>query len=304
MITTYTHKNLTWVDLESPTAEELAPIAEKYNVHPLVVHELLSPSDRSKVDLYDNCIYLILHFPTTNIKNAGAIAEEVDFVIGKNFVITTHYANVDVLHEFGKKFETNALLNRKPVGTHAGFLFFAIIEHLYTSLEEQLDYVTENLQIAKTRIFRGEERAMVEQLSSISHHLLDFRLAVRSHATVWESFEKAGSEFFGSSFSYYLSTLSGEYQKIANMLESNKEILSDLRATNDALLTTKVNETLVHLSMMAFVVFPLTLIAGLFSMDTIHTPIVGSYLDFWKVVGLMVLTTFGVFLYFRYRKWL
>ena len=36
---------------------------KEFGIHPLVAEELRSPTLRPKVDLYDNFIYLILHFP-------------------------------------------------------------------------------------------------------------------------------------------------------------------------------------------------------------------------------------------------
>lgn len=304
MTTVYEYKDLIWVDLESPTPEDIAPLAEKYEIHPLVVKELLSPSDRPKVDLYENSIYLILHFPSQGHARNARSAQEVDFVIGKNFIITTHYETVDTLFEFGKSFEVESLLGKASLGNHAGYLLFAMIQYLYESLESQMDAISLDLQDAKKKIFAGEERAMVQRLSVISRKLLDFRIAIKSHGDIWASFEKAGSTFFGQKFSYHLNAISGEYHKVWNMLEGNKEILADLRETNDSLLTTKMNETMVHLTMMAFVVFPLTLIAAVFAMATEETPIVGSPNDFWKVIGLMLLTAGLVFAFFKYRRWL
>lgn len=304
MIQTYERNGVTWVDLESPTQEEIEEVGEKYALHPLVTRELATPSARQKVDLYENYMYLVLHFPAVAHNHGSHAAEEIDFVLGKDFIITTHYEPSDVIRQFAGAFEVDSLIRKGKHDLHAGFIFFALIQRFYASLEDQLETIDALLNEAKRSVFHHQERAMVERIASINKKLLDFRLAIKSHRPIWESFEKAGALFFDKKFAYYLTAISGGYSKVASMLEGSREILNDLRQTNDSLLSTRMNETMVHLTMMAFVVFPLNLISGIFSMNTEHHPIVGTPYDFVKIILIMVGTTIFFFAFFKYKRWL
>ncbi|OIO32751.1 MAG: hypothetical protein CO061_02630 [Candidatus Yonathbacteria bacterium CG_4_9_14_0_2_um_filter_47_74] len=304
MISRYTHKNLTWVDIESPDKEEVRGIMEEYHVHPIVADELLSPTLRPKVDIYENCIYLILHFPTVIHKHNGKSEQEVDFVIGKNFIITTHYDLVDPLHDFSKVFEVNSILDKSNISEHAGYLFFYLMRELYKNLIEELDTVSNMLDDIERQIFNGNEIKMVKVISGAARNLLNFKQAIRHHKEVLESFELAGEKFFGSEFSYYLRAITGEYYKINNMLDGHKETLAELRDTNDSLLTTKTNEIMKNLTILAFVTFPLSLLAAIFGMKTEHTPLVGGSFDFWIIIGVMVAATFAMLSFFKHKKWI
>src|SRR5258708_35324538 len=138
MVNTYTHKKLTWVDLENPTATEVEELMRRYRIHPLVGQELLGPTVRPKVDVYDEFIYLILHFPTVSHSHGGEPEEEIDFIIGKEFLITVHYDLVDPLREFAKLFEVNSVLGRGNMGQHGGYLFFHIKSEMYKNLASEL----------------------------------------------------------------------------------------------------------------------------------------------------------------------
>lgn len=304
MISRYQYKELTWIDLESPTKEEVREIMEEYNFHPLVADELLSPTIRPKVDLYDNLIYLIIHFPAVSYINGRSGAQEIDFVIGKDFLITTHYELIDPLHEFSKVFEVNSILDKGDMHLHGGFLFFYIIKELYKNLILELDHIDEQLEDIEERIFLGEEAAMVEKISNVNRDLLNVRQAIRPHKDVLDSFETAGTQFFGQDFTYHLRSIIGEYYKVFNILEGHKETLLDLRDTNDSLLTTKTNEIMKIFTIIAFLTFPLTLIAGIFGMNTVLMPVVGTEHDFWVIIGLMVATSFSMFAYFKHKNWM
>lgn len=304
MISRRTYKDLVWIDLEAPTKEEVREVMEEYNLHPLVADELLSPTLRPKVDLYDNFIYLIMHFPAVYHVNGKSGAQEIDFVIGKKFFITTHYELIDPLHKFSKVFEVNTILDKSNIGQHAGFLFFYIMKELYRTLAHELFYLDDQLEDIEERIFKGEEPAMVERISRVNRDLLNIRQAIRPHKEILDSFEVAGKKFFGEEFAYHLRAITGEYYKVFSVLEGNKETLLDLRDTNDSLLATKTNEIMKKLTIMSFIMFPLTLLAGVFGMNTIGTPLIGKPDDFLIVVIVMVVITVTMFTYFKRKGWM
>jgi magnesium transporter len=303
MLTRYTHKNLTWIDLESPTQEEVRNIMSEFSINPLAAEELLTPTLKPKVDQYDNFIYLILHFPAFKHSHSEGQNQEVDFIIGKNFLITTRYDTVDPIHKFSKVFEVNSILDRSDMGSHSGYLFFYMIKKLYKAISHELAAVEDALDDIEENIFNNREREMVQEISRVSRQLLNFKQALVAHKDVLSSFESAGKVFFGDSFSYHLRTIVGEYYKVENEIKFNAETVTELRETNNSLLSTKQNEVMKVLTVMAFVAFPLTVIASIFGMNT-SLPIVGTENDFAKIIGIMIATAIIFFAFFKYKKWL
>ncbi len=303
MLSRYTHRGLTWVDLESPTAAEVRQVMSDFDIHPLIGEELLTPSLKPKVDRYDNCIYLILHFPAFG-KDDTAPSQEVDFILGTNFIVTTRYETVDPFLKFSRVFETNSLLNREALGTHAGFIFFFMMRNLYRALEHHLETLALGLTHIESRIFSGGEKEMVIDLSRMSRVLLNFKQTLSPHKQVLESLEAAGVRFYGQDFVYHLRSITGDYFRVAASLDSHKDALLELRETNNSLLSTKQNETIQILTAMTFFTAPLTLIAGVFGMNTIDTPIVTSPQGFWILLGAMFLVGVMLYIFFKVKRWL
>ena len=304
MLTRYTHNTLTWIDLEGPTGEEVRDLMEEYAINPLVAEELLSPTLRPKVDTYDNCIYLILHFPAFKHTHRSGTEQEVDFVLGKNFIITAHYDTVDPLHKFSKVFEVNSILDKSDIGTHAGFLFFYMAKKLYKSVAHELEFLNDALKDIEANMFAGREKEMVIEISKVSKELLNFKRTLETHRPILSSLEEAGKQFFGPSFAYHLQAITGEFYRVYNGIESNLDMVSELRETNNSLVSTKQNEIMKVLTIMAFVTFPLSLIATIFGMNTEVLPIVGLPNDFWIVMGIMGIATVCFFAFFKHQKWL
>jgi magnesium transporter len=303
MISKYTYKGLTWVDLESPSEDELVHIMEEYGIPVIVGEEMHTQSLQSKVDLYPSFIYLILHFPHISHADGTNSEQEIDFVVGNNFIITAHYEWNDALHEFSKTFEVDAILEKRMDVDHAGFLFYHLIKTLYTHSRYQLNEVNTSLKEAEEKIFGGKEGVMVATISNINRTLLDFRQALRFHKEVLDSFEFSAKQFFGEKFSYYLSAIVSEYNKTQTILDSHKEILNDLRDTNDSLLANKTNETIKILTIITFLISPVTVISSIFMMNT-SFPLLETQAEFYWVLFAMLATSIITFIYFKLRKWL
>ncbi len=303
MITSYTFRTLTWVDAESPTPEEVRSLMETYGIHPAVGEELLSPTRKPRVTLYKNLVFSVLHFPVWRHTHKNSQHQEVDFIIGEKFLITTRYDAIDAFHKFGKVFEVNSVLEKEEIGDHAGFLFLHILKKLYRSVDHELDYIHDLLAKIEEELFDGNERGKVFRVAEVSRQLTLFSQALAPHNEILASLRMVLLEFFGKEFGEPLRLLQQEYSRTAENLALDKEFLAELRDTNDTLLTTRENETIKTLTIMAFVTFPLTLIASIFGMNVMHTPLVGNQYDFWLVIGVMAIATLCMFSYFKYKHW-
>ncbi|MEN9582250.1 MAG: hypothetical protein RL641_204 [Candidatus Parcubacteria bacterium] len=292
------------MDVEGPTRDEIMHLMEEYSLPELVGEELLDKSIRGKVDLYPHFIYMVLHFPIIGRSRDGSRYEqEIDFIVGKEFLITVHYEPVDPLHEFSRVFEIKSILDKKPMGDHAGYLLFYIMRELYKYSEAQLLEIEDDLKEIELSIFENREEKMVRVISNINRKLLDFKQAIRFHEHVLTSFESAGAHLFGDKFSHHLESITGEYRRVEGIMASHKEILNDLKDTNDALLTAKTNETIKVLTIISFIMLPLNLITGVFGMNTSFV-FIDNYKDFGIVLSAMALTAVVLITYFRRKKWL
>jgi len=304
MISKFKYKSLTWVDLENPTDEELVHISEEYDVPLIISEEMRSQSLHSKVDVYPNFIYLILHFPKISYNENRGIEQEVDFILAKDFIITTHYEFIDSLHEFSKTFEVEAILEKRMDMDHAGFLFYHLIKNLYFNSRHQLHDANVLIKETEKKIFEGKEGKMVQNISNINRTLLDYKQALRFHKEVLDSFEIAAKQFFGEKFNYYISSIIGEYNKTQKVLDGNKEILDDLRETNDSLLASKTTTTIKTLTILTFLITPVTVISNIFVINSrfLQSPNHANY--YHLVLGGMLLSSIIIFLFIKFKKWL
>lgn len=303
MVKKYKYKKLTWIDVESPTNEEVRTLMGEYNIHPLAAEELLLPTTKSTVDVYGDHIYLSLHFPAWKHTHREVL-QEIDFIIGKDYVLTTRYDSIDALHKFAKVFEVNSILEKSDMGKHAICVFFRLIETLYGSLNHELEFMSDVLTDIEKKVFNGEEKQMVYKLSQVSRELIGFKHATNGHIEMLTSFKNKSTKLFGSKWESNNDEMIDECKKVIRSIERQSESLYEIRETNNALLETKQSEIMLMFTSITIISSVVTIIASWFLIESTNTPFEGSPNKFWLVGLVMLIVAVGLAFVMRNKKWL
>lgn len=297
-------KTLTWIDIKNPKKKDIDYLRENFDFHPLVLEELLSPTLRPKVEHYDHYLFMVTHFPIFNPAERKTNPVELDFLITKNSLITVRYETLKPLEELWTKCKTGKEFKEKCFGENPAFLLHYIINELLAFSFRQLDHITKNINEIEKNMFVGEERTMVEEISIVRRDVLDFRRTLMPQKTILESLKIRGIEFFGKKMEPYFADLVGDYARVWSLLENQKETIESLQNTNDSLLANRVNHIMRVLTVFAVIVFPLTLLAAIFGMNTKYLPLVGHKYDFWIIFGIMLAAMIAMIIFFRKKKWI
>ena len=125
-----------------------------------------------------------------------------------------------------------------------------------------------------------------------------------AHDDVYREAKAHFERIFGTKVLKQLVELHGQYFFLTRRVNGLFETFIELRNTNMAILSTKQNEVMKILTIMAFVTFPLSLFAAMFGMNTQTLPLTGYPGDFWIIIGIMTCATIGFFVFFKYKHWI
>jgi len=297
------YKSVTWVDSDTPSKDEAREVMEEFDLSPEVAQDILLPTFKDKITIHKDYIYLVLHFPAFKHTHNKSHRQEIDFVIGKNFIITNRYESIDAMEKYAKIFEVNSILDKNKDDVGSGELFLAMMQTIYQSLSDELDSINYLLREAEKNIFAGKEKDMVFELSRIGREIINFNHIVTPHGEILESLKQNGEKTLGKNFILELNKILNEYHKISKILENVTEVLRELRETNNSLLSTKQNEIMKTLTIFTFFALPFTIITGFFQLNTNYKPFVRFENDWFLIVGIEIIVMFIVFMIAKKKKW-
>jgi len=304
MITRHVRGDMQWVDLESPSREELRAVMTEFSVDPTIEEEIIIPTPYPLSVTFPEYAYLILHFPTAEA-SGGARNQEIDIIVGKEFLITVRYEVVGSILSLHKAFEAEELLGIPK--TDAGpALVERLLRRLYSAMMEEVDRAAKKLDRIEADIFSGKERKTVRAISEAGRVLLRFETTLVRHIEPLDEFlnELSTPAFFGKKFMTQAARIKTERIHVAALVTSYRAVARELRTTNDSLLSSSQTEALKIFTMITVAFLPLTFIAGLFGMHTEYEPLTGHPYDFWLIIIIMLVVELLLILYMKLKKWI
>jgi len=303
MIERFQNGKVTWLDVVHPTSSEIREIFEECSLPTEFADDLTSMTPRTESKAVDEALKITLDFPVVkriDIKHP----HEVKFIASKNYLITIRFEDIQAVHQFSKEFEVMSLLEKNPKDITGAHYLFALLNSMYTALDNKLDYLETKTQTVEEQIFENDEKAMLLEISKISRRLITFKHTMATHEGALKSLKQNTEEAFGKGYAAQLNRLQVVYFDLMRRASGLSNVVEELRSTNDALLNSKQNEVMKILTIMAFITFPLSLFTSMFGMNTQKTPILGMEHDFWIILGIMTFITLCFFAFFKYKRWM
>lgn len=309
MIYRQAHRGGVWVDLENPSDEEIRDAAKEFGVSERLETELLAPSPFPLVANESEAALVVLHFPAHGAdheaQDGGTENQEIDFIVGKGFVITVRYEVVAPLHRLRKLLESQEL-SEGSADITTETLVEILFAHLYAAVREHTNHIADRLTRVEREMFDGHERHTVRQISGVNREYLHLEASLANQEEPLSRFlaTLAHSEFFGEHFEERRTRILTERGQVARLLSTHRAVATELRETNSALLEARQNEIMKALTMLTVIVLPLELIAFVFAMHVPGQPLEHNPQAFEIIMGMMLGAVALILIYFAKKRWL
>lgn len=305
MIFRYEYPGGVWVDLEKPSADEIRRVAREFSISERIEAELLSPTPSPLVASDENNTLLVLHFPSQEDNEGITKSQEVDFVVGKHFIVTVRYEVIVPLHHLKKLLETEKIVSEHN-GISTDVLIEILFAHLYTSVRDHTNHVASNLERVERDMFNGHERTTVRLISNISREFLHLEAALANQEESLGHFLRVITErnFFDTSFTERTARIEEERSQVAHLVRTHRAIATEIRETNIALLEVHQNEIMKTLTIITVIILPLELIAVTFGIHAKGTPLEQNPDAFLIIMTSMFSIAVLMVLFFAKKRWL
>ncbi len=297
---------LTWLNIEEPTEAETDWLAAHHDFHPLDLEDVLSRRrQRSKIDEYDGYVFLVLHFPRFDKRTGRLQATELNVFIGPGLLITIPKEPLKPISALWSRCETRDDARMDHMSKGSGFLLYALVDQMFDYCFPILDKIGFKLDTLEDAIFEGESRELVRDISNVKQEIINYRKVIKPQRPTLRMLERAVQRYAPEDLEFYFDDIVDKNERIWDSLENYKEVAEALEATNEAVITHRLNDMLAVLTILSAVILPLTLITGFYGMNIDALPFAHNGMaSFIVLLVAMVALAGGVLWYFRKRKWL
>jgi len=292
-------KELTWIDIVDFERQDIDFLEKEFQFHAIDLQELTHRSNRPKLEVYPSYLFAVVHSPVFDAKSRSTTPAEVDIFVTDGNIITVHMGRVHLLDQFFKQINESTVLQERYVGRSSAYLLYSIMGVLIDSTFPKIDHIYEKIEIAEHKIFNGEERAMVFELSALSRDLSGFRQIIRPQVHLYNP-ETLHGDFATPAYRAIFKSIQSRLQRVWDALDSQYEKITALSDTNSNLLSHKLNEFIKVLTLISALFIPLGVIGQVLPSIS-DAPQLNSII-FWILIALMLIIDFVILWYYRARR--
>lgn len=301
---TLTYGRVTWLNIVQPTPADVERLRELYPyIHPLNLEDIRSPLERPKIDEDDDYLFVVMHFPYWDARQALTRAKEVDFFVGRGYVVTIHDGALKPLVTLYQLCENDEDQRQRLLGGGANRVFYIIVDQLVDYIQPILRKVDSNIRRIEETIFTADPRQIIEEISLVRRDIISLRRIIRQQVPIVEQLEQGEYPILHEDLEEYFGDIADHLYRERDIIDENYEIINSLSDTANSLATYRINEIMRILTVISVIMLPLTLISGVFGMN-VDLPFDEHPYSFLLVVSIMIGITAAMLLVFRRRGWL
>ncbi len=302
MIETIKLGRLKWYHVLDPSDENLQFLADNFHFHPLDIEDCRSVNQRSKVDIYDDYYFIILHFPYLDKSGKFIRTREVKVFWGEDYIITigkSHWVVKDLFNQAKEQYEKKEAFQ---IGT-SDALLYTILERLMVESLVLLKRIGAVVELINRQLFDKRAQRTIELISITRKNIILLNTMFKPQLRLFQLFESGKIDGYAENMEDYWGNILDYYHKMWDMTEDYQELIEGLSKTFDSLQTNKTNEIMKLLTMISSILLPLTFITGLYGMN-VGLPLEHDPRAFWVIIGLTIVIGGMMFFFFKKKDWL
>ena len=300
------HGSLLWVDFSGEPPEVCEPILQGFGFHPLSIDDALQETHSPKLDDWGKYLYIVLNY----VQLQGDIntgwetgIDELDIFLGPNFVITHHDEPVAALDE------TWSACHRDPrtVKEGADHLLYKIIDNIvagYMPIVEQVDQAIDEIE---DEIFDSPTPRTLERLFGLKRALLALRRILLPQREVLNKLARDDYLMIDPKDRIFFRDIYDHIVRLHDLSESLRDLVGGALDTYLSVINNRMNEVMKTLTVITTLFMPLSFIVGFFGMNFFVSNVpVSTWVErpvFYAILGIMLLTPFGMYFWMRHRTW-
>lgn len=293
-----------WVDVRGLADTELiSRIGQLFGVHELSLEDVINVHQRPKAEDFTDHVFIVLRLPPDSSDTAG---EQVSLFAGKDFVLTFQEREGDCFDPVRTRIGASGRIIRNG----PDYLAYALIDACIDAYFPRLETLGERIEALEGEVMLAPSPAQVGELHVVKRELLLMRRAIWPAREMVNALLRGESRFISKKTLVFLRDVYDHTVQLMDIVETYREIASGLVDLYLSSQSTRLNEVMKFLTIIATIFIPLSFLASLWGMNfdreasPLNMPELGWYFGYPLALALMLGVAVAMFAYFKARKWL
>ncbi|MBN1166459.1 MAG: magnesium/cobalt transporter CorA [Methanospirillaceae archaeon] len=290
---------VTWIHVSGlEDIIQIENICHAFDIHPLVIEDILNTKSREKVEDFGTYLFTILS--KIAIADKIIIEEQVTFILLNQILISFSESDtpfsliIDHIHHQNGKIRQSG----------SDYLLYTLIDTIvdnYFIVLEQLEDTADELDIDVLTIMSSET---IGHIQSFKRDLAWFRRHIWSLRNIVNHLERTDSHLVNKQTHLYMRDVYDHTLNLSEEAEALRDTAEGLMEIYLSNLSNNTNEIMKVLTQIAVIFIPLSFVTSFYGMNFEYMPELHHPHGYPIVIGAMVAVVVIMILFFKTKKWI
>lgn len=283
-------------DVSTLTPEDVATIAEEFDLHPLAVEDALHARQRPKVEVYDNHMFVV--FDQLDHVDDQLEATQIACFVGDRYVLTLHAGAARSIAVAKKRWARA----QQELGQGPAYLLHTLLDSVVDDYQAIADDLEERVEELEELVLDHPGAPVSRQLYSVKQRVSRLRRYALPVSRILEGVKTHprtpadALAHFGDIHDHTLRIA----DQVRNIDDLSQAVLDLTRAEQ----AYSLNEVTKRLTGWAAVIAVPTFIASVYGMNFELVPESGQLFGFWFALTLMAGSSIALYVFLKRREWI
>jgi magnesium transporter len=297
-----------WVDLENPTADETSGVLENvFHFHPLSIEDSVAESPGPKVEEYSPreedrfppYLFMVIHAVDYSRKEGGFATSELDFFLGKNFLVTYHAAPLRSITQT----EERALNATMAIARAPDRVAHTLLDSIVDSYTPALDELSEEIAELEQQALEDPCTRVLNRILKVKKEVWHLRRIIGPQQEVLARFARGEFKLIRPRMVPYYRDVYDGLLHISSLAQGYADALTGLLQVYLNMSSNRTGEVVKVLTLITVITTPLMMIGTWYGMNFKNMPELDWRYSYPLAALIMLVATAGTYWYFKKRGW-
>ena len=293
---------VSWMDIQGLGSETvLKQVGEIFNLHPLLLEDVVNVPQRPKLEDYNNQLLVISQMVRLKEDESGFDTEQVSFVLGKRYLLSFQEEELQDCFEIVRdRIRTSQGRVRK---SGADYLTYLLLDTIIDGYFPVVEHYEDRIEALEDAIISNPDRETMQEIYDVRRELLALRRLIWPMRNVLHLLMRDHHGIVSDEVQIYFRDSYDHVIQILEIIEAYRELAASLMDVYMSTMGNKLNEIMKFLTVISTIFIPLTFIVGVYGMNFENMPELKGEWSYFIVWLIMLAVAGGLIFYFWRKGW-
>ncbi|MCW3118006.1 MAG: corA [Chitinophagaceae bacterium] len=293
--------SISWINIDGLRKVDVESVATQFDIHPLLVEDILSINQRPKMDEVEGVLFCLLNMLYYDDKQQTVDQEQISIVLGKNFVISFQEdASRDVFNPLRHRLKMS---NSKIRQRSADYLCYSMLDLIVDNYYVVMEKLGERIELLEEEIVRSSNKRSLAKINQLRKELIVLKRNIAPVRDLIGGIIRSESELLDDRTTKYFKDVHDHIIQAYDLSENYRDMMISMQDLYINNVNLKMNEVMKVMAIVTCLLAPATVIGGIFGMNFDTIPYLHNQYGFWAAVTVMLIIPVWMVMAFKRRGW-